>query len=100
LPERTIPQRLLQRLDDLAVAARERGGVFAVLGLGSVGTDLARLDDHSDLDFFVIVDDGTETRLRTSSRPARTSVHASCGAGTTPLTGSSTRDVHCRPLRT
>lgn len=56
-PEQTIPQRLLQRLDDIAAAVAERGGVIAVLGLGSVGTDLGRLDDHSDLDFFVVVDD-------------------------------------------
>jgi hypothetical protein len=63
--EPTVPQRLLQRLDDLAAAVRERGGVIAVLGLGSVGTDVVRLDDHSDLDFFVVVDDGAETRFRT-----------------------------------
>jgi hypothetical protein len=62
--EPTIPQRLLRRLDDLAAAVRDRGGVIAVLGLGSVGADLARLDDHSDLDFFVVVDDGAETRFR------------------------------------
>jgi hypothetical protein len=56
-PEPTIPQRLLRRLDDLAARVAERGGVISVLGLGSVGTDLGRLDDHSDLDFFVVVDD-------------------------------------------
>ncbi len=61
----TIPQRLLARLDDLAASLRERGGVIALLGLGSVGTDLARLDDHSDLDFFVVVDDGAQSRFLT-----------------------------------
>jgi len=62
--EPTIPERLLARLDDLAASLRDRGGVIALLGLGSVGTDLARLDDHSDLDFFVIVDDETaQSRL-------------------------------------
>jgi hypothetical protein len=46
-----VPQRLLERLDDLAVGFRERGNAIAVLGLGSVGRDLGRLDEHSDLDF-------------------------------------------------
>jgi len=36
-----------------------------VLGLGSVGTDLERLDEHSDLDFFVVVDDGSKERYLT-----------------------------------
>jgi hypothetical protein len=35
----------------------QRGDAVALLGLGSVGLDLERLDDHSDLDFFVVVDD-------------------------------------------
>jgi hypothetical protein len=64
MSEPSIPQRLLRRLEDLAAAVSERGGVIAVLGLGSVGTDLERLDDHSDLDFFVVADDGAETRFR------------------------------------
>ena len=65
MPEPTIPQRLLSRLDDLAAALRERGGVIALIGLGSVGTDLARLDDHSDLDFFAVVDDAAQSRFLT-----------------------------------
>ena len=32
---------------------------MAVLGLGSAGTELHRFDDHSDLDVFVVVDDGS-----------------------------------------
>jgi len=35
---------------------------LALIGLGSVGLDLDRLDDHSDLDFFVVVDDGAKQR--------------------------------------
>jgi hypothetical protein len=58
----TIPQRLLQRLDDLGVVLAERGDALALLGLGSVGVDLGRLDDHSDMDFFVVVDDGAKQR--------------------------------------
>jgi len=57
-----IPQRLLQRLDDLGVVLAQRGDALALLGLGSVGVDLGRLDDHSDLDFFVVVDDGAKQR--------------------------------------
>jgi hypothetical protein len=57
-----VPQRLLARLDDLAAVFRERGDVVALLGLGSVGRDLERLDEHSDLDFFVVADDGAKGR--------------------------------------
>jgi hypothetical protein len=53
----TIPERLLQRLDDLGAALARRGDAIALIGLGSVGADLDRLDDHSDLDFFVIAED-------------------------------------------
>jgi hypothetical protein len=58
----TIPQRLLRRLDDLGVVLAKRGDALALLGLGSVGCDLDRLDDHSDMDFFVVVDDGAKQR--------------------------------------
>jgi hypothetical protein len=58
----TIPQRLLQRLDDLGAVLARRGDGIALLGVGSVGHDLGRLDDHSDLDFFVIVEDAAKQR--------------------------------------
>lgn len=38
------------------------GDAVALIGLGSVGRDLDRLDEHSDLDFFVVVDDGAKQR--------------------------------------
>ena len=57
-----LPRRLLARLDDLGRVLADRGDALALLGLGSVGADLGRLDDHSDLDFFVIVDDGAKER--------------------------------------
>jgi hypothetical protein len=57
-----LPRRLLARLDDLGRVLAGRGDALALLGLGSVGADLGRLDDHSDLDFFVIVDDGAKER--------------------------------------
>jgi hypothetical protein len=57
-----IPQRLLQRLDSLGETLARRGDALALIGLGSVGVDLERLDDHSDLDFFVVVEDGAKQR--------------------------------------
>src|SRR5262249_51609651 len=44
-----------------AVLAR-RGDALALIGQGSVGLDLERLDDHSDMDFFVVVDNGAKQR--------------------------------------
>jgi hypothetical protein len=58
----TVPERILRRLDDLAAELARRGDARALLALGSVGIDRERLDDHSDLDFFVIVDDGAKQR--------------------------------------
>lgn len=58
----THPERLLRRLDDLASALSERGDALALIALGSVGHDLDRLDDHSDLDFFVVVEDSAKPR--------------------------------------
>lgn len=49
---------LLARLDAIGAALAGREGARALLGLGSVGTETARLDEWSDLDFFVIVDPG------------------------------------------
>jgi hypothetical protein len=58
----SIPQRLLQRLDDLGAVLAARGDALALLGVGSVGRELDRLDDHSDLDFFVVVDHDAKQR--------------------------------------
>ena len=52
----------MQRLDRLGDVLAVRGDALALIGLGSVGVDLDRLDDHSDLDFFVIVEDGAKDR--------------------------------------
>ena len=57
-----VPARLLARLEDLGRVLADRGDALALIGLGSVGADLARLDDHSDLDFFVVVEDGAKAR--------------------------------------
>lgn len=51
-------QALLTRLDNIGRSLAQSGHAVALLGLGSVGLELDRLDDYSDLDFFVIVEDG------------------------------------------
>jgi len=57
-----IPRRLLQRLDDLGQELERRGDSLALIALGSVGLELERLDEHSDLDFFAVVEDGAKAR--------------------------------------
>jgi lincosamide nucleotidyltransferase B/F len=51
-------QLLLERLDAIGRSVAESGHGLALIGLGSVGLEQERLDAHSDLDFFVIVEDG------------------------------------------
>jgi hypothetical protein len=50
--------QLLRRLDDIGASLARTGHGLALIGLGSVGTELDRIDDYSDLDFFAIVQDG------------------------------------------
>jgi lincosamide nucleotidyltransferase B/F len=52
--------KLLKRLDEIGVSLSKREHSIALLGLGSVGVELDRLDKYSDLDFFVIVEDGAK----------------------------------------
>jgi hypothetical protein len=56
------PATLLARLDEIGTALRDSGHALALLGLGSVGLDRERLDRHSDLDFFAIVERGHKAR--------------------------------------
>lgn len=51
-------ERLTGRLEALAQVLEARPEALALLGLGSVGLESARLDAWSDLDFFVIVQAG------------------------------------------
>jgi hypothetical protein len=48
---------MLQRLDDLGAHLAARPDAIALLGLGSAGVEHHRMDEHSDLDFFVITTD-------------------------------------------
>ncbi|HJS18930.1 MAG TPA: hypothetical protein VJ785_09275 [Anaerolineales bacterium] len=49
---------LLTRLDEIGQSLVRREGALALIGLGSVGLELDRIDAYSDLDFFVIVEEG------------------------------------------
>jgi lincosamide nucleotidyltransferase len=51
-------QQLLARLDEIGQSLAQTSQALALLGLGSVGIQLDRIDDYSDLDFFVIVKPG------------------------------------------
>lgn len=52
------PQQLIERLNAIGESLRRSGKALALLGLGSVGVERDRLDDQSDLDFFVVVKPG------------------------------------------
>ncbi len=54
------PEALLTRLDDIGRSLARSGQALALLGLGSCGADLARLDVYSDLDFFAVVQPGSK----------------------------------------
>lgn len=56
------PALLLARLDAVARSLEASGQALALIGLGSVGAQTARLDRWSDLDFFAIVDPGAKAR--------------------------------------
>lgn len=56
-------ERLLQRLDEIGEMLGTKGGVLALMGVGSVGSETDRIDEYSDLDFFVIVSPGLRERF-------------------------------------
>jgi len=52
------PALMLRRLGEIGASLERSGHALALIGLGSVGLDLQRLDAWSDLDFFAIVETG------------------------------------------
>jgi hypothetical protein len=50
--------RQLRRLEEIAASLKRCPDALALIGLGSVGRELHRLDEYSDLDFFVLVEPG------------------------------------------
>lgn len=51
---------LQQRLHAIADSVRQHPDGLALIGLGSVGKELARIDEYSDLDFYAIVKEGAK----------------------------------------
>jgi hypothetical protein len=56
---------LLTRLDQIGHSLEQTDRALALIALGSVGEDRRRLDDYSDLDFFVIVQPGAKSEFLT-----------------------------------
>lgn len=54
---------LLERMDAIGRSVAEHEGTLMLLALGSIGLETDRLDDYSDLDFFLIVEDGHKARF-------------------------------------
>ena len=57
------PALLMERLNVIGQALEQSGQGLALLGLGSVGVELSRMDIYSDLDFFAIVQPGYKQRF-------------------------------------
>lgn len=55
-----IPKLLLSRLSEIGHSLAQTEHALALIGLGSIGRELDRLDEYSDLDFFVIVAQGAK----------------------------------------
>lgn len=46
----------LERLDEIIANIKSIKGAQALIGIGTTGSDRERMDDYSDLDFFVIAE--------------------------------------------
>jgi hypothetical protein len=55
------PHLLLERLDAIGRSVAASGQALALIGLGSAGLERDRLDEHSDLDFFVVARAGRKS---------------------------------------
>ena len=51
---------LHSRLEAIGCSLAQRETALALIGLGSIGEEIERLDEYSDLDFFTIVKDGSK----------------------------------------
>jgi lincosamide nucleotidyltransferase len=56
-------QLLLTRLDEIGSSLARSKNAIALIGLGSVGVEVDRLDDYSDLDFFAVVKEGFKSQF-------------------------------------
>lgn len=57
------PALLLERIHEIVQELIQIPEALALIGLGSTGAEQDRLDEHSDLDFFVIVSSGTKSKF-------------------------------------
>jgi lincosamide nucleotidyltransferase len=57
---------LISRLNEIGSSLARSEKAIALIGLGSVGLDLDRLDDFSDLDFFAVVEAGFKNQFLSS----------------------------------
>lgn len=57
------PTALLDRLNAIGRSLDHHDDALALIGLGSVGLELDRLDEYSDLDFFLVVRPGAKQRF-------------------------------------
>ena len=51
-------QIIQETLESLSWAAQKSSHAIALVGAGSAGAEIARMDQYSDIDFFLIVEDG------------------------------------------
>lgn len=56
-------ENILKRLDEIGRSLSQDNDALALLGLGSVGIETDRLDEYSDIDFFVIVKDNKQSKF-------------------------------------
>ena len=56
-------QHLLNRLDQIGQSLKKTNRALALIGQGSVGPEMDRLDEYSDLDFLVVVKNGHKTQF-------------------------------------
>jgi lincosamide nucleotidyltransferase B/F len=61
-PAAHAQRRLRERLEAIAAVLAAREDTLALLALGSLAAGESRVDEHSDLDFFVLVRDGAKPR--------------------------------------
>lgn len=55
--------RLIERMNEIAKHVSINDHVLAVLALGSIGVEQERLDDYSDLDFFIVTEDDIKQQM-------------------------------------
>lgn len=58
-----MKEQLLKRLSEIGESLSKKQHSLALLGLGSVGLEIKRIDQYSDLDFFVICEEGFKMKF-------------------------------------